>query len=170
MTVINTGTANDQHLNWPQCLWVVICHTTFGSLHTSFLLNSLFWVSSDILMGWDSFTSANSSPPIRISHDTQIKLFNNCNIKPPFQEKTNCSRDLYLLLWEIPIATSMDSYKTWNTQRVYMISFNSCHFCFYNEHNLSEPDRAKSHQVFLPLKRTKLAVKEQFPNDSAIHS
>ena len=34
------------------------------------LLNSLFWVSQDILMGGDE------SPPIRISRDTQHKLFN----------------------------------------------------------------------------------------------
>ena len=30
---------------------IVICHITFGSLDTSSLLNTLFWVSCDILMG-----------------------------------------------------------------------------------------------------------------------
>ena len=38
------------------------------------LLNSLFWVSRDILIGGDEF--ANESPPIKISRDTQNKLFN----------------------------------------------------------------------------------------------
>ena len=37
-------------------------------------LNSLFWVSRDILMGGDEFVLANESPPIRISRDTQSKL------------------------------------------------------------------------------------------------
>ena len=40
------------------------------------LLNSLFWVSRDILMGGDEFALANESPPIRISRDTQYKLLN----------------------------------------------------------------------------------------------
>ena len=51
-----------------------------SSFDTSSLLNSLFWVSRDILMGRESFVSANSSSPVRISRDTQNKLFDNCNI------------------------------------------------------------------------------------------
>ena len=80
MLVIYTGTGTDHGLNCPRCLWVVIWHVIFGNLDTSSLLYSLCWVSRDILTGEDSFASANSSPPIRISRDKQNKLFNNCNL------------------------------------------------------------------------------------------
>ena len=40
------------------------------------LLNSLFWVSRDILMGGDEIALTNESPPIKISRDAQNKLFN----------------------------------------------------------------------------------------------
>ena len=36
-------------------------------------------------MDRDSFASANSSPPIKISRGTQNELFNNCNL---FQKNT----------------------------------------------------------------------------------
>ena len=71
-----------QHRNWPtsdcsRCWWVVICHVTFGSLDTSSVMNSLFWVSHNILMD----ALAKESPPIRISPDTpKKKKFNNCNL------------------------------------------------------------------------------------------
>ena len=56
-----------------------------------FLIEQFIWESHDILMGGLSFTSPISSPPIRISHDTQNKLFNNCNIKVNIYHFIECS-------------------------------------------------------------------------------
>ena len=40
------------------------------------LLNSLFWVSWDILISVDEIALVKDCPPIRISRDTQNKLYN----------------------------------------------------------------------------------------------
>ena len=40
------------------------------------VIEQFIWVSRDILMGGEEFELANESPHIRISRDTQNKLFN----------------------------------------------------------------------------------------------
>ena len=58
------------------------------------LSNSLFWVSRDILMGEDEFALTNDSPPIRISRDTQNKLFNKA-----FSLSLSLSLSLFVLVY-----------------------------------------------------------------------
>ena len=63
------------------------------------LLNSLFWVSQDILMGGDE------SPPIRISRDTQNKLFNKELVSrlPKVTCITTHQHREYFRRWSVPV-------------------------------------------------------------------
>lgn len=53
---------------------------------------SLFWVSQNILIGGNELALANESPSIRVSGDTQNKLFN---------------KELVSRLWCFPLLTAV---------------------------------------------------------------
>ena len=91
---------------------------SFGSLDTSSLLNSLLWVSRDILMGGDSFASANSSSPIRISRDTQTVQF--LQISKLHEESIYGTKDKFLgsVLLLTLLYNSKKSHKTPKGTRV----------------------------------------------------